>query len=176
MRIAAFAIASLLFFSCQSGKDMPPDILKPDRMKAVLWDFIRADIYANDFLKLDSNVNINRESAALQQGVFEKHKISRQVFYESYRYYSDHPELMRDVLDSLIIQEQKRMNSERPREKLPIPEDEMATPLRQKDSLAGPLPVPAPAVEKNKAGRKPKMKKPSRLDKQNLEIIHRTEL
>jgi len=99
-----FAFAAL---SCNEEKKIPEDIIPPEQMQAVFWDFLRADIYAEDFLKADSSLDTEKESAALQKTVFQKHQLSRDRFLRSYRYYSDHPELMRDMLDSMLVRQQK---------------------------------------------------------------------
>lgn len=98
----------LLMVSCAAENDLPPDILKPGQMQAVFWDFLRADIYAEDFLRADSSVDAEKETAALQRTVFQKHKVDRAQFLKSYRYYSDRPELMRDMLDSMLAGQQQK--------------------------------------------------------------------
>ena len=107
MRWLFTMIMALTALSCNEEKKLPEDILSPEDMQAVFWDFLRADIYADDFLRADSSLNVENESAALQKTVFQKHKVSRERFLKSYRYYSDHPEMMKDMLDSMLVRQQK---------------------------------------------------------------------
>lgn len=105
-----WVIAVMIAFagmSCNKEKRLPADILPPEQMQAVFWDFLRADIYADDFLRADSLLDPEMGSAALQKTVFQKHKLSRDRFLKSYRYYSDHPELMKDMLDSMLVRQQR---------------------------------------------------------------------
>lgn len=97
----------IFLFSC-STDGVPEGILKPEKMQAVFWDYIRADVYANEYLRLDSTKNVMVESARLQEQVFNLHKVSRQEFYESYEYYLRHQEKLKTVLDTMLVREQQR--------------------------------------------------------------------
>ena len=91
----------LLLSACQDRK-IPAGILPPAKMQAVFYDYIRADVYINEFMSGDRTLDPQKESVQLQKQLFEKHKISRTQFYESYDYYVDHPELMRDMIDTMV--------------------------------------------------------------------------
>jgi hypothetical protein len=98
-------IAIILLVICLGGcggKDgSSSGILKADEMQTVLWDIMRADAYTNQYLKKDSLKDAAFENAILQQKIFALHKIKREDFYNSFRYYDQHPEMMRMVLDSI---------------------------------------------------------------------------
>ena len=79
--------------------------MEPEKMQAVYWDYIRADIYANEFLRKDSSKNIQLESAKLQLQVFKLHKTTREEFYRSYDYYLAHKELMMNMLDTMLVRQ-----------------------------------------------------------------------
>jgi hypothetical protein len=119
MRISFLLFLCLIFSSCHTRDELPEGILAPEKMQIVFWDYLRSDIYAEDFLKADSSLNIQKESAALQKELFEKHHVSRDDFFRSYRYYSDHPELMRNMLDSMVARQQ-RMPANSKRKKLKV--------------------------------------------------------
>ena len=93
--------------SCTNRDKIPDDILKPEKMETVLWDYIGADVYVTDHFGRDSSKDKNFENAKLQLRVFEKHRITKDQFYKSYRYYVEHPQLMRTTIDSML-QEQRR--------------------------------------------------------------------
>lgn len=91
-------------------------------MQLVLWDYIRADVYSNDFVKKDTvnKINDTLENIRLQNKVFSFYKITREEFYKSYNYYIDHPEIMDPLMDSMISKQnriklqQQLNNSKRP--------------------------------------------------------------
>ena len=71
-------------------------------MQTVLWDVLRADAFAFDFIKKDSTKIPEQELVKLQQQIFAVHKVSKEQFYKSYEYYKVHPEIMLPMLDSII--------------------------------------------------------------------------
>ena len=108
MMLKYFAFGILFFlFSCGNKNPLPSGILKPDKMQTVLWDVIRADAFTFDFIKKDSTKNLEAENVKLQQQIFAMHKITKDEFYKSYKYYTTHPNLMQPILDSLISRANK---------------------------------------------------------------------
>ncbi|HSN59576.1 MAG TPA: DUF4296 domain-containing protein [Ferruginibacter sp.] len=99
-------LVALLFSSC-SKKKVPSDILSPEKMQAVYWDYIRADVFANEFIKKDSSKNVEVENARLQQAVFKLHKVTKVEFYKSYDYYLNHQLLMKEMIDTMLARQQK---------------------------------------------------------------------
>jgi hypothetical protein len=100
-----FMILMALFGSCSKSK-VPKDLLNPDKMQAVYWDYLKADLFVNEFVRKDSTKNLELESARLQNQVFQLHKTTRKQFYSSYDYYMHHPDLMKGLLDSMISKQQ----------------------------------------------------------------------
>ncbi len=102
---AAFLL--LIFFASCSGGEKHLD--KP-KMEAVLWDIIKIDAYSQHLLAIDT---INRDTAkifSMQDKVFSLHGITRQEYLASYKYYNDHPEYMRIILDSITSRAQQQRN------------------------------------------------------------------
>ena len=95
-------ISTLFLFSCGNKNAIPKEILKPEKMQAVLWDVLRADVFTNDFIKKDSTKKPEQELVKLQQQIFTIHKVSKEEFYRSYDFYKTHPEIMQPMLDSMI--------------------------------------------------------------------------
>ena len=105
-------VFSLVFLiACKQNK-LPKDVIPQTKMEAVFWDYVQADIFAKDFVSLDSSKNAVKENAILQEAVFKKHGVSREVFNNSYKYYATHEKLMTALLDSISAKQQRS-----PREK-----------------------------------------------------------
>ncbi len=100
-----FIFCCTLFAACSPNR--PDDVLAPEKMQQVLWDYIRADVYASEFIAKDSSKNTVAENAKLQLAVFNKHKISKEQFYKSYEYYASHNKEMRTMLDSITARQQR---------------------------------------------------------------------
>ena len=94
----------LLISSCSKKKE----ILPPEKMQAVMWEYIRADIYVNEFLKKDSSVNAEKEHAAILKKIFTKYQISKETFFENYQYYTSRSELVNPLLDTIFARQTKR--------------------------------------------------------------------
>ena len=95
-------VCTIFLFSCGNKQAIPPGILKPAVMQKVMWDVLRADAFAFDFIKRDTAKKPEAENVQLQQQVFSVHKVSKEDFYKSYNYYKAHPDLMQPILDSMI--------------------------------------------------------------------------
>jgi|GEM_PF-1351346 len=94
-----FISTTISLSSCRSEKEKVPDnLLPPERMREILWDLIRADMYVKDHIsdsmKADRNIAFYKE-------IFQIHKTSQEQFRESYLYYKAHPGEMKSMLDSL---------------------------------------------------------------------------
>lgn len=71
-----------------------------DKMKLIVWDLTRAGKLAEDKYKKDS-VSLSQEKMQLFQQVFNVYHITKDEFYKSYRYYEEHPDKHKILLDSL---------------------------------------------------------------------------
>lgn len=112
MKIVVFGLMFLLFSACR--QKVPSGILPPDKMEKVLYDYLSADVYVYDHLTADSGLSEDEQSARLQMQVFQKHKISREEFYRSYRHYVQHPDQMKLVVDSMLASKpEKRKKSKK---------------------------------------------------------------
>lgn len=107
MKLTYFFFLLMMLASC-SGDSFPKDIITPKKMQDVFWDYLRADVYTTDFIVTDSTKNAVTENIRLQKIVFAKHKVTREQFYKSYHYYIEHPELMTQLLDSMMAVQNRR--------------------------------------------------------------------
>jgi len=79
-------------------------------MQAVLWDVIQADAFTTDFIKKDSFKNAAAENLKLQQQIFAIHKVTKADFYKSYDYYKTNTAEFRKIIDSMIVQTERKKN------------------------------------------------------------------
>jgi hypothetical protein len=101
--IKYFTVACLLILvSCNQQKKQQTDIIAPEKMKLVFWDYLRANEYAFEILKKDKSLNDTLVNIQLQNLIFNHYKISRTTFYRSYSYYTKNSNLLVPILDSMI--------------------------------------------------------------------------
>ncbi len=109
IRIIVSAWLVIFLLSCGDKSGVAKGkIISSDKMQEVLWDIFQADAFTEKYIKIDTSKNAIVQNAALQQKVFELHKISRQDFNTSYNYYSTHPDLMRNLLDSISVKAERK--------------------------------------------------------------------
>lgn len=93
---------SILIVACSSKNKIPKDILPKEQMEDVLWDLLRG----SEFLEIyrfskDSSIDKAAKAQEWYDEVFRLHKTNRHSFEKSYTWYQHHPEIMKEVLDSL---------------------------------------------------------------------------
>jgi Domain of unknown function (DUF4296) len=110
IRICIFLCGLILFISCKNNDKIPPAVLKPEKMQAVLWDVIKADAFTTEFIKKDTAKNAALENLKLQQKIFAIHKITKVEFYNSYDYYKTNTAVFKIMLDSMIIEAGRNKN------------------------------------------------------------------
>ena len=76
-------------------------------MENILWDMIRADRFANQFLVHDS-VNRKRKTFEMYENVFHIHHISREEFLKSYKFYLGRPDIAKVMFDSISVRAERR--------------------------------------------------------------------
>lgn len=102
---------AIVFLSCTSDK-LPKGILPEDKMQAVFWDFMMADVYTMDELVKDSSKVKDNENVKLQQAIFHQHHVTKEEFYKSYNYYISHPGKMTIMMDSMMAKQTRQKNKE----------------------------------------------------------------
>ena len=108
MKNIFFLIALSFFVSCLEKNKVPSEIIQPNEMQKILWDMVRAQALSTEIARKDSSVNEIAETKVLTQKVFEIHKISSTTFNQSYIWYTNHPDMMRTIFDSLNAQNQRQ--------------------------------------------------------------------
>ncbi len=107
-RLTIFLLTVQLF-SCSKSK-LPEGVLDTEKMQAVYWDYVRADIYAHETIRGDTNRDAAKENIKLQNKIFFLHNVTKEEFYKSYDYYLNHPVRMQEMIDTMTVRQQKRID------------------------------------------------------------------
>ena len=100
--------------ACSQKGAVPKNVLSPHKMEAVLWDALMADETAEYYIQKDSSINALTKHADLYEQVYQIHKISKEEFKRSLRFYESHPKLLKPIFDSLQKRTEKVLLKERP--------------------------------------------------------------
>ena len=95
----------LLILCLISACSKDPEVLPQEKMQLLMWDYIRADVYANEFIKRDTTRDLKGEHTRILKQIFKKHGVSKDQFFESYQYYATRPELFNPLLDTIIARQ-----------------------------------------------------------------------
>ena len=106
-----FLLICVLSFFVESCKDKN-ELLSPKKMQIVLWDMIQLEAYTQQPAVMDSLKRRHTAIVGLQQQIFTLHGINKDQYLKSYKYYNEHPESMRNILDSIAV------NAEKDRDKI----------------------------------------------------------
>ena len=101
MKYLVFTLLIFLVIGCTNKSGTPAGIFGKEKMQAIMWDIIRAEVFTDQFIKKDSSKNVFQENMKLQNAIFSIHKVTRSEYYKSYDYYISHSDLIRGVLDSM---------------------------------------------------------------------------
>lgn len=105
--VSIFFLTGVL--ACTQRKKIPGDVLSQEQMRYIMWDMIRADELAGNFVSKDSTLDRKAESVKLYEQVFRLHATSREEFERSLNFYKNRPDLLKTVMDSLRSSERKAM-------------------------------------------------------------------
>lgn len=100
-------VASLILISCSYKDDIPKNIIQPKQMQSILWDNIKAGVYATEFIKKDSTKNDSIELLKMQKSILIHYHISEDLYKKSYQYYIQHPSKLTAILDSISANRDK---------------------------------------------------------------------
>ncbi len=108
MKIAFFFLTGFFLISCSGKNDIPREIIQPKKMQTILWDVIRAQELSGAMARKDSAINEIAETKILNKKIYEIHNITSVDFERSYQWYTEHPEMMRTMFDSMTSQNQRQ--------------------------------------------------------------------
>lgn len=114
-RIQVFMLSVFMTFgllACMNKGKIPSDVLQRDEMEKVMWDMIQADRFSSQFMERDSNLhkNIKIENLKQYERVFQIHKITREEFVRSFKFYLSHPEINQVLFDTMAARANRRRN------------------------------------------------------------------
>ncbi|MBC7948723.1 MAG: DUF4296 domain-containing protein [Chitinophagaceae bacterium] len=99
--VASCLLLALLIASCSDKEKVPNGVMARAKMQEVLWDMISAGEFLNGYVMTKDSIDKLAESSKVYAQVFQVHRVTREEFDKSYRYYREHPKEMRVILDSL---------------------------------------------------------------------------
>ena len=91
----------VIFVVSCNGRKKQPRILSKEEMGKVTWDIMLVDEHANGLYRDSTIKNIDKERLKLYLKVFQVHKITREDYNASIRYYAAKPDQMKIIFDSL---------------------------------------------------------------------------
>lgn len=96
------AVLITVLIACAGDDRVPSNVIKRDEMESILWDMMLADRYSAQVLVKDSaKLDVKMETFKLYEQVFQIHKITREDFLKSYKYYLNRPDITKSMFDSL---------------------------------------------------------------------------
>lgn len=95
-----FALVFLLSAGCGPAAEKPLPI---PVMKKVMWDIMKADEWYTTISARDSVGKFKKDNIRMYEKVFSIHGITRDKFYNSYKYYEAHPVEMKILIDSIDL-------------------------------------------------------------------------
>ena len=110
MKLLYFILFVSSFSACKSNEKA---ILSSDKMEIILWDLTKANAFTQEFIIKDTNADLIKENLKLQQKIFAKNNTDRKTFYKSYYYYLNHNELLKPLLDSIVVKNGRIKEKER---------------------------------------------------------------
>lgn len=110
--IKCILIVSAVIFCISCKESRPSGIIKPEKMKEVLWDIFKADALSQQIVSADSSKSLADENVRLTRQVLLIHNVTEEQFEKSYTYYTQHPAIMISMLDSINAQQARISTSE----------------------------------------------------------------
>lgn len=86
---------------CSCTPDIPKDIIPIDKMKFVLYDVMSAQEMAQAITDVKDTTATKNKTFELYEQVFATHKITRQDFDRSFKFYEAHPDKIKVLFDSV---------------------------------------------------------------------------
>ena len=97
-----------IIIGCSTDKQVPKGILEPDVMQKVVYDLLRADEFLANYKYKDTALNKRVEATKMYAQIFRIHGVTKEVFFKSYSYYQEHPDINKVMFDSLYNKANRR--------------------------------------------------------------------
>ncbi len=97
-----FGLLVVGLLSCSSRQTRPESILPQEKMESLLWDLLRAEHFAHNYIVTkDTSISARARGPVLYEAILKKHGTTDSLFRESLAYYKNHPKLLFPILDSI---------------------------------------------------------------------------
>ena len=95
------------FIKCTPGNNkIPEDVLPVNKMKLIVWDLVQAGAYESFLIEKDTAAkNLN---TAYLTAVLNMHKINKETFFKSFKFYQTNPALDKLLFDSVSAYAQRQ--------------------------------------------------------------------
>ncbi len=101
MKNIIYLLFLISLFACGKKKtEVPASIISMQEMKLLLTDFHLAQAAAGNGSMVDSAIYNNKEYI---EYILKSHQIKRSEFIKSLTFYSENPELLQEVYDSVLV-------------------------------------------------------------------------
>jgi len=79
------------------------EILPFDTMKVVIWDLLNAEEWNKSLSERDTSLLKTKNNLILYQKTMLMHHLNKEQFLYSYKFYEEHPDKMKLLIDSLSV-------------------------------------------------------------------------
>lgn len=104
-----WSLLLLLVCACATEPAPPADLLPPETFRAVLCDAQLVEARLNQELLLDHRNKLPQDK--YYDELFRKHKVTKEAFRTTFDWYTEHPEELKAIYDSVLIDLQHKADS-----------------------------------------------------------------
>ena len=105
---AGITIVSFFFCSCTKTDGVPEGIIKPKEFQQIIWDMAKADSYSDVLRQKDTVNTFAKITMSLTDKMLSLHNTNRTQVENSFKFYSEHPDVFKVILDSLYNQQSRQ--------------------------------------------------------------------
>lgn len=100
--LVILCLATLVAACGNSGEmKVDKDVIPISEMKLIVWDIMKADEYYNRLSANDTARRFTNENLRLYDQLFRSREVTKEKFYQSYKYYASHPAAFKVLIDSV---------------------------------------------------------------------------
>lgn len=107
MRVVLAVLFCVLLVACKDD-GLQNGVIPLPKMKVIMLDMFEAEAFTEQYIKKGGVKDATVQNALLQQQIFKQYNISKALYYKSYIYYSKTPEIMKNLMDSVITYAEKK--------------------------------------------------------------------
>jgi hypothetical protein len=88
----------IIVLACKNSSHQ--NYIPQDSMKVIIVDLMTADEWNNILMSKDTSLRRAKLNEQFYQSVFDKHQVTKEQFYNSYKFYDTRPDKMKALIDS----------------------------------------------------------------------------